>query len=103
MSGPEALFGRSFRDLTQICDTLGLPRYAPAQIADWLYKKNALGIEEMTNLSRSSRRRLEELYTVGTAEPADLRHSADGTLKYLFAFEEVPGDVESGERLDRCG
>ena len=90
MSGKEALFGKSTQKLAQICDTLGLPRYAPAQVADWLYKKAVARIDEMTNLSREARRLLGEGYEVGVTEPTDVLQSADGTLKYLFAFQGAP-------------
>lgn len=90
MSGKEALFGKSTAGLVEICNTLDLPRYAPAQITDWLYKKNASQIEEMTNLSAEARHRLGEGYTVGGVKPIDVRRSVDGTLKYLFTFQETP-------------
>lgn len=88
MGGKEALFGKTTQELAQICEALGLPRYAPAQIADWLYKKNVSQIKEMTNLSKSGRRLLGERFVIGAAEPVEMRRSADGTLKYLFKFEE---------------
>ncbi len=96
MNGKETLFGQSLFELAEICATLGLPRYTPDQIARWLYKKDATRIEDMTDLSKSSRRILDEMYTVGAVYPADLLYSADGTLKYLFAFDPLPNGETPG-------
>ena len=81
----EALLGKTQTELALLCRTLGLQRYTPAQIADWIYKKGAAGITEMTNISRDARRLLGESYEVGMIEPAEVRESTDGTRKYLFA------------------
>jgi 23S rRNA (adenine2503-C2)-methyltransferase len=91
MSGKNPLFGMNIEKLTQVCEKLGLPSYAPSQVASWLYKKDIRRIEEMTNLSLEAREFLGEGYTVGGTEPVDVRQSADGTLKYLFAHPGEPG------------
>ncbi|MGD9977400.1 MAG: 23S rRNA (adenine(2503)-C(2))-methyltransferase RlmN [Bacteroidales bacterium] len=78
------LYGKTLGELTGLASTEGLPRYAAAQIADWLYRKNVDGIEKMTNLSLKVREQLADKYTVGLVEPTQVSVSDDGTKKYLF-------------------
>ena len=48
----EQLFGKTLEELKSLCLELGLPSYTGRQLAEWLYKKDVLSIEEMTNLSK---------------------------------------------------
>jgi 23S rRNA (adenine2503-C2)-methyltransferase len=61
-----------------------MPAYASAQIADWLYKKKIRSIQEMSNLPKEIRHRLESLFYIGLKEPSKFQVSSDGTKKYLF-------------------
>jgi len=78
------LLGKDLDELTQVAQTLGLPRYTAKQLADWLYKKRVKQIGEMTNLSKEARERLSAHYIVGGFVPEQMRESQDGTRKYLF-------------------
>ena len=82
------LIGKSLPELQQIVATLGMPRFTAGQIAQWIYKKHAMSIDDMTNLSKKNREALSEQYCVGAIEPADSQHSKDGTVKYLFPTED---------------
>lgn len=82
------LIGKSLPELQQIVATLGMPRFTAGQIAQWIYKKHAMSIDDMTNLSKKNREALSEQYCVGAMEPADSQHSKDGTVKYLFPTED---------------
>ena len=79
-----ALYGCSLLQLEQIAANAELPRYAARQIASWLYKKSASGIDMMTDLSKTARRKLSESYVMGLQDPVSVALSADGTKKYLF-------------------
>lgn len=78
------LIGLTLEQLRQIAADEGLPKFAGAQIAQWLYAKRATSIDEMTNLSKEARRRLSERYCVGRFAPKARAESKDGTVKYLF-------------------
>ena len=78
------LLGKSLEDLRQVAESVGLPRYAAGQMAQWLYQKRARTIDEMTNISKAGREKLSELYEVGRVEPLEVFTSRDGTRKYLF-------------------
>ncbi|MCD8385429.1 MAG: 23S rRNA (adenine(2503)-C(2))-methyltransferase RlmN [Bacteroidales bacterium] len=83
-SDRKPLIGLTLAELQQVAVDNGLPRFAGAQIAQWLYEKRVRSIDEMTNLSKAGRARLAEHYCVGYEEPKAEARSTDGTVKYLF-------------------
>lgn len=85
----EALFGKNLDELKAAAATLGLPKFAATQIADWLYKKDVDSIDEMSNLSLKARKMLNEYYVFGTQKPISVSESNDGTRKYLY---NAPGE-----------
>lgn len=90
----EKLFGKTLKQLQILLAEMGLPGYTARQISDWLYKKDITSIEEMSNLSKSTRQKLEEKFTFGLNAPSETQTSTDGTKKYLFKIDNV-GAVES--------
>lgn len=78
------LFGKTLDELIALVLELGLPKFTGKQIADWLYKKEILSIDEMTNLSVKARQKLSEKYELGLVAPIKVQASTDGTKKYLF-------------------
>ena len=82
------LFGLTLTQLQELCASEGFPKFAAKQIADWIYKKRVLSIDEMTNLSLTTRARLKEIATIRRSEPIHCQTSVDGTKKYLFLIED---------------
>lgn len=78
------LLGLSVQELKGVAAQLGMPAFTGGQIACWLYSKHVRRIDEMTNISKRNREKLETEYTVGCMEPAESVRSKDGTVKYLF-------------------
>lgn len=66
---------------------LGEPRFRAAQIHDWLWKKGVSSFDEMLNLSKVLRERLDERYTIGQIRIAASQRSSDGTVKYAFRLD----------------
>ncbi|HRR62533.1 MAG TPA: 23S rRNA (adenine(2503)-C(2))-methyltransferase RlmN, partial [Paludibacteraceae bacterium] len=83
----KSLIGLTLEELKTIVTDFGMPSYTAKQIAEWLYKKRVLSINEMTNISSKNRALLNEKYKVGRSEPLQVTISKDGTKKYLFATE----------------
>ncbi|MGF7144809.1 23S rRNA (adenine2503-C2)-methyltransferase [Anaerotaenia torta] len=76
-------------ELEQVLKTLGQPAFRSRQIYEWLHEKLAKGYEEMTNLPKDLRSRLEEAYPITVLEEVDALHSeTDGTVKYLFRLPD---------------
>jgi 23S rRNA (adenine2503-C2)-methyltransferase len=80
----EKLYGKTLNELIAVTKRIGLPGYAAKQISDWLYKKEIMSIEEMTNLSKKSRELLQGDYEIGLSAPVNESKSSDGTKKYLY-------------------
>ena len=61
-----------------------MPAFTARQLAQWLYEKQVSSVDEMTNISKQNRERIDEQYEVGLMAPIDCQRSKDGTIKYLF-------------------
>jgi 23S rRNA (adenine2503-C2)-methyltransferase len=64
-----------------------MPSFTAKQISEWVYKKRAYSIDEMTNISLTNRVLLNEKYEIGRILPVQSAESEDGTKKYLFKTE----------------
>ncbi len=83
------LFGQTLNQLQQVVAELGLPKFTAKQIATWLYKSEIDSIDEMSNLSKVARTKLNEIYDFGLEKPLKVSTSVDGTKKYLFKVGEL--------------
>ncbi|MBQ5669083.1 MAG: 23S rRNA (adenine(2503)-C(2))-methyltransferase RlmN [Tidjanibacter sp.] len=89
----ESLLGKNIEELREVAASVGLPKFAATQLAEWLYKKGATSFDQMTNISLAGRKALAERYSLGLSAPVSVAESADGTKKYIFV-------VESGQRIE---
>lgn len=78
------LLGLTLEELQRVAIDLGMPKFVGKQLAEWIYEKRAASFEEMVNISKKNKEKLEENYEIGRKEPADCQVSSDGTRKYLF-------------------
>lgn len=83
------LFGLTYVQLQEFCQSEGLPKFAARQMADWLYAKRTDAIDAMTNLSLKARARIGEVATIQRLTPVDCQVSRDGTKKYLFSVADL--------------
>ena len=81
------LLGMALKELQDVCLQLSMPKFTAKQIAQWMYDKHVYSIDEMTNISKANRERLEETFCVGCQSPIETSKSKDGTVKYLFPTE----------------
>lgn len=58
------------------------------QIFDWLYTKRVTSFEDMTNLSKQLRERMESAFTLTTLKTIIQQQSSDGTIKFLFELHD---------------
>ena len=100
------LYGASLEQLRTICESLDLPRFAPKQIAKWLYTRFVTDIDAMTDLSKVAREKLKEHCELGLSEPLKVSVSQDGTKKYLFRTSQgeyiESALIPDGERMTLC-
>lgn len=80
------------KELKQFCQELGLQTYRADQLFQWLYQKGASSFDEMTNLSKDLRARLNEIATVRRINIHNQQRSIDGTIKFLFELDNENRD-----------
>ncbi|MFA5669038.1 MAG: 23S rRNA (adenine(2503)-C(2))-methyltransferase RlmN [Balneolaceae bacterium] len=81
-------------ELFEFCKELGLPRYRTDQIFQWLYEKGASNFEEMTNLPKDLRAKLDEIAIINRIELTQQQRSTDGTIKFLFTLRDEGQDFK---------
>jgi 23S rRNA (adenine2503-C2)-methyltransferase len=84
MVAKDNIVGKTISEIKDIAKVCELPPYTPQQISDWLYKKKVASFDEMSNLPKHVRLRLDESYYIGLTDPEGVQVSSDGTKKYLF-------------------
>lgn len=76
-------------DLAHLLADWGEPDFRLRQIADWKYRKLAVGFEDMRNLPLPLRQRLAAEASFSTLDPIDEAQSADGaTTKVLHQLDD---------------
>lgn len=84
---------------------IGEKPFRAEQIFSWIYRENVTSFEEMTNLSKDLRKKLEENYTLNNYKILSKLESKDGTKKYLFdvldgnAIETVLMEYKFGKSI----
>lgn len=63
---------------------LGEPAFRAKQVYAWLWQKGITDFDEMSNLSKSLRQRLTELYDIKAIKAVKQQYSSDGTIKIGF-------------------
>ena len=74
----------SLSQLEAYFQTAGEPKFRAKQVYEWLWTKYARSFEEMTNLGKALRARLEESFSLPALQVETVQHSEDGTLKSRF-------------------
>ena len=100
------IYGATINELLQIVKDLSMPSFSAQQIAQWLYRHHVSYIDEMTNLSKASRNKLNESFIIDVSPFSEVTTSSDGTKKYLFPIKGK-GNIESayipdGDRHTLC-
>lgn len=84
----------SLEELTVSIEKIGEKRFRAKQIYEWLWKKNAATFEEMSNLGKDFRSKLEQHFFIDHIQLEDQQISSDKTIKCAFTVEQ--GKVVEG-------
>src|SRR4051812_23467760 len=99
-------FDLTSRELDEMMVSWGLPKFRADQVRDWVYKKGASNVEQMTNLSKADRAQLAEKLSFSSATIAKEQHSSDGTIKLLLEWENAyiaeTVMIPDGDRRTAC-
>ncbi len=66
----------------------GEPSFRAKQVIQWLWKQRATSFDEMTNVSKSLREKLQNEFEIRLPKLATKQESADGTIKHLLALDD---------------
>jgi len=102
----ENLFGKTLLELQEIAIERGLQKFVAKQIANWMYQKRVRSIDDMHNLSKTTRAKIEEKYSLSYTDFTSVQESVDGTKKYLFPVKPhqfiEAAYIPEGDRATLC-
>ncbi|RZL11177.1 MAG: 23S rRNA (adenine(2503)-C(2))-methyltransferase RlmN [Rubrivivax sp.] len=79
--------------LTAFCEQLGEKRFRATQLFRWIHQKGATDFEQMSDLAKSLRGKLQGVATIERLKVISEHVSSDGTIKWLF-------DVGAGNAIE---
>lgn len=94
------------QEMATLLEAEGEPRFRAAQVCQWVYKRQATDLQQMTDLPERLRQRLHTRCYISALAVRRHQQSGDGTEKYLFDLEDgnqietvcIPAD----DRLTLC-
>jgi 23S rRNA (adenine2503-C2)-methyltransferase len=75
-------------DIFSFIEQLGQKPFRARQVINWIYKKNAVSIDDMTDLSKSFREILKSKSFISNLDLLQKQVSWDGTQKFLFKLQD---------------
>ena len=83
-----SIYSLQLHELEEWLVNNGEKKFRTKQIFEWLYKKRVTSFEDMSNLSKELRQKLEEHFTLTTLKTIVQQTSSDGTMKFLFELHD---------------
>jgi 23S rRNA (adenine2503-C2)-methyltransferase len=82
------LTDQTLEELTALIIELGEKKYLAKQIWDWIYKKNILEFDKMSDVSIKFRELLNSKFNLGLYKLKEQKSSSDGTEKFLLELKD---------------
>ena len=82
------LSGLDKKELESLMETLDEKKFRAGQIFSWLYVKNAKTFDEMSDIKKELRQKLNECAVITDVKIKIKQISTDGTLKYLLEYKD---------------
>ena len=96
----------SLEQLKEQFVAMGEKPFRAKQVYEWLWKKSALSFDEMSNLSKDLRKKLEELFVINAVKVNSSQFSSDKTIKSSFILHDkhlIEGVlIPTTERMTAC-
>ena len=78
----------SLEELISKIAELGEKKFRAKQIHEWLWKKRATSFDQMTNLSKSLRKNLQDMFIINAVLLREVQKSKDKTIKNAFLLAD---------------
>ena len=82
----ENIMNLGFEELQQLMEEWGESGYRFKQVTDWLYTKRVRSFEQMSNISKKLRDRLNARFSIPSLKIKDILESIDGSVKFLYVL-----------------
>ena len=83
-----SIYSLSKDDLTDLMSGWGEDDYRGSQVFEWLYGHRVDDFDEMKNLPKALREKLNEHFSIEPLETLVKQESQDGTMKFLFKLRD---------------
>ncbi len=83
-----SIYSLQLDQLKEWLEANGEKAFRATQIFEWLYEKRVSSYDDMTNLSKNLRTKLEESFALTTLNTLIQQTSKDGTIKFLFELQD---------------
>lgn len=83
-----SIFSLELTDLENWLSEIKEPKFRAGQIFNWLYEKRVTSYDEMSNLPKGLRDKLEDTYHIQPMKEVIRQESSDGTIKFLFELQD---------------
>ncbi|WP_462409946.1 dual-specificity RNA methyltransferase RlmN [Neobacillus sp. Marseille-QA0830] len=84
----KSIYSLQLQEMKDWLSENGEKPFRAEQIFDWLYKKRVTSFEDMSNLSKELRDKLDGQYQITTLNTVIQQTSSDGTIKFLFELHD---------------
>jgi 23S rRNA (adenine2503-C2)-methyltransferase len=102
--GKPSLVGATRADLGTALASIGVPaneiRMRTAQLWHWIYFRGVTSFDEMANVSKVLRAKLDERFSLTRPEVVTEQVSSDGTRKWLIRFAPHDGEAGKGAEVE---
>lgn len=85
------IYDYTMEELQEWAVSQGEPAFRGGQIFDWLYVKRVDSFEQMSNLSKALRQKLDDNFSFVLLKEIAKYESSDGTVKFLFGLHDDHG------------
>ncbi len=75
-------------ELTDFLLTLDDKKFRASQVINWIYNKSAASFDEMTDVKKELREKLNEIALISDVKIKTKQTSKDGTIKYLLEYND---------------
>jgi len=83
-----SLYEFNYDQIQELALSKGWKKFRGHQIFQWLYRKRATSIDEMSDLSKETREILKAEFIISPLCVKDIQIAKDGTTKFLFALAD---------------